>query len=120
MEELQMSTIEFNKELFAKHLREFRGEKSQAEIAEILGINNRTTISLLENKKVVPTLEVITSFCENFNTSIDLYFIHNENEPVMLMMGQLKETDKQLLANVIDRIKIRERYISINKRCEKQ
>ena len=113
-----MSTIEFNKELFAKHLREYRGEKSQAEISEILGIN-RATISLLENKKVVPTLEVITGFCEKNNSNIDSYFIQNENEPIMLMMGKLKETDKPLLANVIDRIKIRDRYISINKRCEK-
>ena len=113
-----MSTIEFNKELFAKHLREYRGEKSQTETAEILGIN-RATISLLENKKVVPTLEVITGFCEKNNSNIESYFIQLENEPIILMMGKLKETDKPLLANVIDRIKIRDRYISINRRCEK-
>lgn len=113
-----MTTIHFNNELFANDLKEFRGDKSQNEIAEILG-TNRSTISLMENLKHVPSLELIRSFCEENGIGLDKYFIKQDMDPIIMMMGKLTEPDRPLLSQVIERIQIREKYISIHRRCDK-
>ena len=46
---------EFNGEKFCKDIIELRGTDSQSAFAEKLGIN-RSTLSLLENGKQIPTL----------------------------------------------------------------
>jgi DNA-binding XRE family transcriptional regulator len=55
--------MKFNIDLFARRLREYRSEKSQSDIAQELGIN-RSTISLLENGKLIPTLDVTIIYLE--------------------------------------------------------
>lgn len=107
----------FNKELFTQKLKEFRGSRSQNDIADELDIK-RPTLSLLENGKQLPTLEILTKVCLKTDMSIDSFFIKDEQNPVLLMMGQLRESDRPKLGNVMDRIKIREKYIAISKRCD--
>lgn len=51
---------EFNGEKFCKDIIELRGTDSQSAFAEKLGIN-RSTLSLLENGKQIPTLELFTN-----------------------------------------------------------
>lgn len=51
---------EFNGEKFCKDIIELRGTDSQSAFAEKLGIN-RSTLSLLENGKQIPTLELLTN-----------------------------------------------------------
>lgn len=110
--------INFNNEFFAQKLKEFKGGRSQNNVANELGINNRSTISLLENGKQIPSLEVLQRLCEKVNLTVDAFFVKETQSPVLMMMGQLKESDKPKLENVIKRIKIREKYISISKRCD--
>ncbi|HOJ11787.1 MAG TPA: helix-turn-helix transcriptional regulator [Clostridiales bacterium] len=110
--------INFNSELFVQKLKEFKGNKSQNDVANELGINNRSTISLLENGKQIPSLEVLQKLCEKVNLPVDTFFMKETQSPVLMMMGQLKETDRSKLENVINRIKIREKYIAISKRCD--
>jgi transcriptional regulator with XRE-family HTH domain len=111
--------IYFNGELFIQKLKEFKGNRSQYNVAKELGINNRSTISLLENGKQIPSLEVLQKLCEKVNLPVDTFFAKEEQSPVLMMMGQLKEADRVKLENVISRIKIREKYIAISKRCDK-
>jgi len=106
----------FNKELFTQKLKEFRGSRSQNDVADELNIK-RPTLSLLENGKQLPTLEILTKICSKVDMSIDSFFIKEEQNPVLLMMGQLRESDQPKLNNVMERIKIREKYIAIGKRC---
>jgi transcriptional regulator with XRE-family HTH domain len=108
--------VKFNTDLFAQRLKEYRGAKSQNEVADEFGIN-RATISLLENGKQMPTLEILQKFCEKIGTACDSFFIKEERNPILLMMGQLKESDKSKLSNVLERINIRAKYIAISKRC---
>jgi transcriptional regulator with XRE-family HTH domain len=108
--------MKFNIDLFARRLREYRSEKSQSDIAQELGIN-RSTISLLENGKLIPTLDVLQSFCERIGASLDDFFYKDDKNPILLMMGQMEEIDQQRLENVLQRIEIRQKYIAINKRC---
>ncbi|WP_207706846.1 helix-turn-helix transcriptional regulator [Thermoclostridium caenicola] len=61
--------ISFNEELFAQKLKEYRGNRSQSEVADELGIN-RATISLLENGKQIPTLDMLQKFCSQVQISV--------------------------------------------------
>jgi DNA-binding XRE family transcriptional regulator len=106
----------FEKELFTQKLKEFRGSRSQNDVADELDIN-RATLSLLENAKQLPSLEILNKICLKTNMPIDSFFIKEEQNSVLLMMGQLQESDRPKLGNVMERIKIREKYIAISKRC---
>lgn len=108
--------VRFDGDKFSQTLRNYRGNKSQGDVAKELK-TNRTTISLLENNKQIPTLEILKKCCEMTNSTIDSFFIKEDNDPIMMMMGQVKHSDKQNLLNVLERIKIREKYIAIAKRC---
>jgi transcriptional regulator with XRE-family HTH domain len=112
-----MSIIHFNTELFMKVFKEYRGEKSQSDIAKELNLG-RSMISLLENGKQVPTLETLKNICEKINKDVSTFFIKEEEDPILLLMGRLKETDRNNLHEVLERISIREHYIAINNRCE--
>lgn len=107
----------FNKELFTQKLKEFRGLRSQNDVADELNIK-RPTLSLLENGKQLPTLEILTKVSTKTDMPIDNFFIKDEQNPVLLMIGQLRESDRPRLSNVMERIKIREKYIAISKRCD--
>jgi transcriptional regulator with XRE-family HTH domain len=106
----------FNKELFAQKLKEYKGTKSQNDIADELDIK-KPTLSLLENGKQLPTIEMLTKVCLYLNMSIDSFFIKEEQNSIPLMRRQLGDSDKLKLNNVMERIKIREKYIAINRRC---
>lgn len=107
--------IKFNEQKFTKVLREFRGERTQADIAESLGIN-RATLSLLETGKQIPSIEILQKLCENVGLNADTFFDKESDDPILLMMGQFKEPDKPKLYEVLERINIREKYLSISKR----
>lgn len=110
--------INFNKDKFALDFRNFRGNRHQNEVADELQIN-RTTISLLENGKQIPSLEILQKFCEKTQVTIDSFFVSKTQSAILMLMGQLKESDKSKLNNVFNRIQVREKYIAINKRCGK-
>lgn len=109
--------VNFDKELFALKLKDLRGSRSQSDLGAELDIN-RATVSLMENVKQLPTLELLQKVCDKLNMAIDDFFIKEAQNPMLLMMGQLRESDKPKLTAVIGRIKIREKYIAISKRCD--
>lgn len=112
-----MATIRFNKEEFMNVFREFRGESSQEEIASELGLG-RSTISLLENGKQLPTLDILQRICEKVDKNIDTFFITEKEDPILLLMGKIKPSDKEDFRNVFDKLRVREHYLAINKRLE--
>ena len=63
---------EFNGEKFCKDIIELRGTDSQSAFAEKLGIN-RSTLSLLENGKQIPTLELFNKLCTLASKSTEKY-----------------------------------------------
>jgi len=113
-----MSIIKFNSNQFALDLKAYRANRTQQEVADELGIH-RSTLSQLENEKMIPTLETLRFFCEKTGNPLDTYFIREEQDPVLLMMGKMLDSDKDNLMEVLDRISIRQKYIAINKRCSK-
>ena len=100
---------EFNTEKFREDLSCLRANETQIKFAERLKIN-RSTLSLLENGKQLPTLEILSNFCNLSGKSIDEYFIESNTEELVYLMGSLEEGDKKKIKEMTERIRIKEKY----------
>lgn len=106
---------EFNGEKFCKDIIELRGTDSQSAIAEKLGIN-RSTLSLLENGKQIPTLELFNKLCTLASKSTEEYFKETTKDSLVYLMGSLDEADKVKIEEMSERIRIKEKYERLAKR----
>lgn len=100
---------DFNLEKFCQDLIILRGKESQQEFAKKLNIN-RSTLSLLENGKQIPTIDILTKLCNLSNRLTDDYFIETRRDSLLYLMGNLEETDKLKIEEMIERIHIKEKY----------
>lgn len=76
------------KTAFAKRLRELRGDMTQAEFAEVIGIS-RGSVSFYENEERTADIEVLSSISKKFNVSVD-YLLGNT---------EIKNNDHQVVFN---------------------
>lgn len=106
---------EFNGEKFCKDLIELRGIDSQAAFAEKLGIN-RSTLSLLENGKQIPALELFNKVCNLASKSTEDYFKETPEDSLVYLMGSLENADKIKIEKMAERIRIKEKYERLAKR----
>lgn len=107
----------FNLEKFCKDLVALRENVTQVKFAEKLGIN-RSTLSLLEAGKQIPSLDILNKVCNIGNFQPNSYFIDEENDGLIYLMGTLQESDKDKIKELMDRIKIKEKYAMLSRRCE--
>lgn len=107
--------VQFDVEKFTRELKKYRGNRPQNIIADELNIN-RSTISLLENGRQIPTLRILQEFCSHANLSPNDFFIKEEeiNQNYNNIDYELSKEDNTRLLKVIKRIKIREKYISLS------
>lgn len=106
---------EFNIEKFCKDLINLRGKESQQTFAEKLNLN-RSTLSLLENGKQLPTIDILNKICNLSGKSTDDYFIESTRDSLVYLMGSLAETDKLKIEEMAERILIKEKYELLAKR----
>ena len=67
---------------------------TQQAFADEIGIN-RSTLSLLETGKQLPTLEILNKICDFSKTIIDEFFIENEKDGLIYLMGNMDESDRK-------------------------
>ena len=106
---------EFNAEKFCKDLVSLRGKDSQDSFAGKLDIN-RSTLSLLENGKQMPTIEILSRFCSLSGKSTEDYFIESTTDALVYLMGSLEESDKKKVEEMAERIRVKEKYELLAKR----
>lgn len=106
---------EFNAEKFCKDLVSLRGKDSQDSFAEKLDIK-RSTLSLLENGKQMPTIEILSRFCSLSGKSTEDYFIESTTDALVYLMGSLEESDKKKVEEMAERIRVKEKYELLAKR----
>jgi transcriptional regulator with XRE-family HTH domain len=80
-------------ENFGERLRRLRGDRSQKEVAQGMGIP-QTTLSTLENQQSVPRGEVLARLTEYFKVPIT-YFYRSHTEPL-----RSTESAKQFLESI--------------------
>lgn len=106
---------EFNAVKFRKDLVELRGKESQDTFAQKLGIN-RSTLSLYENGRQMPTIDILSRFCNLSGNKADEYFTESTTDALVYLMGSLDEADKAKIENMAERIRIKEKYELLAKR----
>ena len=106
---------EFNSEKFCSDLIALRGKESQSAFAEKLNVK-RPTLSLLENGKQLPTLEILCRVCELSGKKTDEYFTESRKDSLVFLMGSLNESDKNKITEMAARISIKEKYALLSKR----
>lgn len=114
LEEKAMKT--FNTEKFCHKLISLRSNKTQQAFADEIGIN-RSTLSLLETGKQLPTLEILNKICDFSKTIIDEFFIENEKDGLIYLMGSMDESDRKKIGTMIEKIHTREKYSVLARRC---
>lgn len=106
---------EFNTQKFCKDLVSLRGKESQTNFADKIGVK-RSTLSLLENGKQLPTLEVFSRMCELSGKRTDEYFEETTTDALVYLMGNLKRSDRESIEKMSECIRIREKYELLAKR----
>lgn len=106
---------EFNAEKFCKDLVALRGKESQDTFAKKLDIK-RPTLSLLENGKQMPTIDILSRICNMSGNSTDDYFVDSVTDALVYLMGSLEESDKIKIEEMAERIRIKEKYELLAKR----
>lgn len=106
---------EFNVEKFCRDLTMLRGKDTQQTFAMKLDIN-RSTLSLLENGKQMPTIEILSKICNLSGKLVDEYFVETTKDSLVYLMGTLDETDKAKIVEMAERIRIKEKYELLAKR----
>lgn len=98
-------------------MKRYRGNRSQNQIADELMIN-RATVSLLENGKQVPSLQILQRFCSYAKMSPNSFFAKEDDSNRNIMTFNLNGEDNSKLLNVLKRIEIREKYVLLHRRCK--
>ncbi len=106
---------EFNVEKFCRDLTALRGKETQAAFAKKLEIN-RSTLSLLENGKQMPTIDILSRICNLTGKNTDEYFVESTTDALVYLMGSLDESDKVKIEEMAERIRIKEKYELLAKR----
>ena len=108
----------FNAEKFCDDLRLLRKHEKQDIMAEKLGIG-RSTLSLLENGKQLPSLDILSKISQMMGNMPGDYFINEKNDGLLYLMGTLQdEDDKEEIEKLEKRINTKEKYIALFKRCK--
>ena len=106
---------EFNAKKFCEDLITLRGKESQDNFAQKLDIK-RPTLSLLENGKQMPTIDILSRFCDLSVNNTDEYFVESTTDALVYLMGRLEESDKLKVEEMAERIRIKEKYELLAKR----
>ena len=106
----------FNTEKFCQQLMSLRAGKTQQTFANEVGIN-RSTLSMLETGKQLPTLEILNKICDFSKSTIDEFFIENEKDGLIYLMGNMDESDRRKISTMIEKIHTREKYNVLARRC---
>lgn len=106
---------QFNAEKFCRDLVSMRDKESQSVFADKLGVN-RSTLSLLENGKQIPTIHILSRLCDLTGKSADEYFFTCSTDPLVYLMGSLEESDLKKIEEMAERIRIKEKYELLAKR----
>lgn len=106
---------EFDSKKFYKDLVSLRGKESQDVFARKLGIK-RPTLSLLENGKQVPTIDLLNKIYSLTGVSANDYFVEATMDALVYFRGSLEESDRRKIEEMAERIRIKEKYEMLAKR----
>lgn len=81
---------EFNVEKFCNDLVELRGKETQESFSKKIGIK-RPTLSLIENGKQMPTIDILSKICGLSGKSMEDYFVETSSEALVHQASSVEE-----------------------------
>ncbi len=106
---------EFNGNKFCNDLLMLRGQETQQIFAQKLDIN-RSSLSLLESGKQLPSLDILNKVCNLGGFQANDYFQDVNNDSLIYLMGILDENDRNKVNAMAERIRIKEKYDMLARR----
>lgn len=106
---------EFNVGKFREDLIALRGRETQDNFAQRLGVK-RPTLSLLENGKQLPSIDLLSRVCSMNDHSTEDYFIESRTAALVYLMGSLEDSDREKIKEMAEQIRIKEKYEAYAKR----
>ena len=106
---------EFNVGKFREDLIVLRDREIQDNFAQRLGVK-RPTLSLLENGKQLPSIDLLSRVCIMNDHSTEDYFIESRTDALVYLMGSLEDSDREKIKEMAERIRIKEKYEAYAKR----
>lgn len=64
----------------------------------------------------MPTIDILTRICNLSGKSTDEYFVESTRDSLVYLMGSLEEADKNRIEEMVERIRIKEKYELLAKR----
>ena len=111
----------FDLKKFSTDVKEFRkgNDLTQSEFARKLELDNHTLVSLYEQGKRAPSKEVFANYCRITGHRQEEYWDNRNELPTAFLMGNIDESDKQSLSEVLEKIGIREYLFALYDRVNK-
>lgn len=106
---------EFNVKKFCEDLIALRGKESQTTFAKKLEIEG-SKLLLLENGEQLPNLDILSRICSLSGGNTEEYFVDSTTDSLVYLMGSLNESDKIKIEEMVERIRIKEKYELLGKR----
>ena len=106
---------EFNAKKFCEDLITLRGKRVPRQLCSETRYK-KAYIVLLENGKQMPTIDILSRFCNLSGNSTDAYFVESTTDALVYLMGSLEESDKAKIEEMAERIRIKEKYELLAKR----
>lgn len=106
----------FKSELFIRSLKDIRGNQTQEEFASVLGLN-RASLSLYENGKQFPSVDLLKQVSELANKTLDFYFEETEQNALLYLCGNFEDVDKKKINALVEIIRIKDKYKALERRA---
>ena len=108
---------EFNTEKFCNDLVSLRRKESSDIFARKLGVKI-SDLSLLEKGRLMPTIDLLNKVCALTGASANDYFTEMTTDSLGNLMSGLEESDKLKIREMVEHIRIREKYEMLAMRGE--
>lgn len=111
----------FDLQKFSSDVKQFRkvNKLTQLEFAKKLELENKTLVSLFEQGNCAPSKKIFENYCSITGYCPENYWKSNEEETHSFLMRQIAESDKEILTETLEKIRIREYLFALYARIKK-
>lgn len=111
----------FDLQKFSTDVKEFRkiNKLSQSDFANKLNLNNKILVSLFECRMCAPSKKTFENYCRITGYHSEDYWKQKEEKTYALLTGNVADSDKKAVVEVLEKIGIREYLFALYDRIAK-
>lgn len=111
----------FDLQKFSSDVKQFRkvNKLTQSEFAKKLELDNNNLVSLFEQGNRAPSKKTFENYCRITGYCPENYWKSSEEETYSFLMRQIAESDKEILTETLEKIRIHEYLFALYARIKK-